>query len=124
MWGAQLSWSAFGEYVYDITLIVISNRNIWCVEIWNKQTSFYVIYMVHIYISCFTNTTIFYSVAVTTDGTPCVFPFTFGGVTYTSCTTASSNGVPWCSTTNDLARDGKFGNCALGITIMPINKCL
>ena len=52
-------------------------------------------------------------------GKPCVFPFTFEGVTYTECTTAGN--APgdlslWCSTLTyvngtHVGGQGKWGNC-------------
>merc|ERR1711915_957950 len=51
---------------------------------------------------------------LTTSGDACVFPFTFGGVTFTSCTTAG--GYPmWCSTKVDATGvhvTGNYGDCS------------
>ncbi|KAJ8258066.1 hypothetical protein GJAV_G00192790 [Gymnothorax javanicus] len=46
------------------------------------------------------------------DGALCHFPFLFGGLSYSSCTTVGlSNGLLWCSTTADYDRDQKYGFC-------------
>ena len=38
----------------------------------------------------------------TVDGRDCVFPFTYRGLSYSSCTTAESvNGAAWCATEVD-----------------------
>merc|ERR1711971_541700 len=49
-----------------------------------------------------------------TPGAQCVFPFKFGGVTYTSCTTAGGFSQPWCSTRTDAYGNhmkGNYGDC-------------
>ena len=49
----------------------------------------------------------------TLQGQPCVFPFTWQGVTYTSCTTAGGFD-PWCSTATDHSGahvTGNYGDC-------------
>ena len=38
---------------------------------------------------------------VTVSGVPCVFPFTWQGVTHNTCTTAGGFSSPWCSTRTD-----------------------
>merc|ERR1712080_166957 len=43
------------------------------------------------------------------QGTPCVFPFNYNGLSYSMCTEINNNGVPWCSTTASYS--GKWGNC-------------
>uniref|UniRef100_A0A087X717 Matrix metalloproteinase-9 n=2 Tax=Poecilia formosa TaxID=48698 RepID=A0A087X717_POEFO len=46
------------------------------------------------------------------DGAPCVFPFTFLGDKYDSCTTEGRNdGYRWCATTNNFDTDKKYGFC-------------
>ncbi|KAK5617233.1 hypothetical protein CRENBAI_009965 [Crenichthys baileyi] len=46
------------------------------------------------------------------DGAPCVFPFTFLGKEYDSCTTEGRNdGYRWCATTRNFDVDKKFGFC-------------
>uniref|UniRef100_A0A8C5ERC0 72 kDa type IV collagenase n=1 Tax=Gouania willdenowi TaxID=441366 RepID=A0A8C5ERC0_GOUWI len=46
------------------------------------------------------------------DGNPCVFPFTFLGDTYESCTTSGrSDGKMWCATTKNYDDDRKWGFC-------------
>lgn len=46
------------------------------------------------------------------DGAPCVFPFTFLGEEYDSCTTEGrSDGYRWCATTDNFDQDKKYGFC-------------
>uniref|UniRef100_A0A7N6ASE4 Matrix metalloproteinase-9 n=1 Tax=Anabas testudineus TaxID=64144 RepID=A0A7N6ASE4_ANATE len=46
------------------------------------------------------------------DGAECVFPFTFLGEEYDSCTTEGrSDGYRWCATTSNFDKDKKFGFC-------------
>uniref|UniRef100_A0AAX7VI60 Matrix metalloproteinase-9 n=1 Tax=Astatotilapia calliptera TaxID=8154 RepID=A0AAX7VI60_ASTCA len=45
-------------------------------------------------------------------GAPCVFPFTFLGEEYDSCTTEGrSDGYRWCATTGNFDQDKKYGFC-------------
>ena len=51
---------------------------------------------------------------LTQPGDPCVFPFTWRGVTHRSCTTAGGFPVAWCSTRTDGAgthQTGHYGDC-------------
>ena len=43
------------------------------------------------------------------QGRCCVFPFTYGGVSYDSCTTVANGNKPWCSF--DSVYAGKWANC-------------
>ncbi|XP_041861112.1 matrix metalloproteinase-9 [Melanotaenia boesemani] len=46
------------------------------------------------------------------EGAKCVFPFTFLGEEYDSCTTEGRNdGYRWCATTDNFDNDKKFGFC-------------
>lgn len=46
------------------------------------------------------------------EGAPCVFPFTFLGNTYDSCTTSGrSDGKMWCAVTKSFDDDRKWGFC-------------
>uniref|UniRef100_A0A4W4H830 72 kDa type IV collagenase n=1 Tax=Electrophorus electricus TaxID=8005 RepID=A0A4W4H830_ELEEL len=46
------------------------------------------------------------------EGAPCVFPFTFLGKTYESCTTSGRNdGKMWCAVTKSFDDDRKWGFC-------------
>ncbi|XP_047449711.1 matrix metalloproteinase-9 [Mugil cephalus] len=46
------------------------------------------------------------------DGAQCVFPFTFLGEEYDSCTTEGrSDGYRWCATTSNFDKDKKYGFC-------------
>merc|ERR1712064_221109 len=54
------------------------------------------------------------TVCTTTAGTACVFPFTYMGTTYTSCTNAGGFQTPWCSTKTDQYGNhiiGNYGDC-------------
>ena len=48
------------------------------------------------------------------EGSPCLFPFTYSGVTYNECTAIDNGAVEWCSLeadckfTSNLPVDGKF----------------
>ncbi|XP_068671925.1 polyunsaturated fatty acid 5-lipoxygenase-like isoform X2 [Montipora foliosa] len=50
----------------------------------------------------------------TTGGEWCHFPFTYRRKVYSSCTTDGHNRL-WCSTTDNYARHGLWGNCAAKI---------
>merc|ERR1711962_416496 len=48
---------------------------------------------------------------------PCIFPFTFNGNTYYSCTEVESSGEPWCAynvDNNGVAITGQWANCDPG----------
>ncbi|KAG8519651.1 Matrix metalloproteinase-9 [Galemys pyrenaicus] len=46
------------------------------------------------------------------NGSPCHFPFTFEGRSYSSCITEGrSDSMPWCSTTANYDTDRQFGFC-------------
>ena len=45
---------------------------------------------------------------------PCVFPFTYDGITHTSCTYYGGYSKPWCGTKTDengLYQSGQWGYC-------------
>jgi len=47
-------------------------------------------------------------------GSPCVFPFTYMGRTYTKCTKCGGFPKPWCSTSTDASGNhvtGSWGDC-------------
>jgi len=46
------------------------------------------------------------------EGTPCAFPFTYGGATHGECITIENGGVLWCSTTHSYQE--WWGNCVCG----------
>ncbi|KAB5567435.1 hypothetical protein PHYPO_G00232710 [Pangasianodon hypophthalmus] len=46
------------------------------------------------------------------EGAMCHFPFWFEGKSYSTCTTEGrEDGLPWCATTADYGKDGKYGFC-------------
>uniref|UniRef100_A0A669F1E9 Matrix metalloproteinase-9 n=1 Tax=Oreochromis niloticus TaxID=8128 RepID=A0A669F1E9_ORENI len=46
------------------------------------------------------------------NGATCHFPFSFGGKSYSTCTTEGrTDNLPWCSTTADYDKDKKYGFC-------------
>ena len=45
------------------------------------------------------------------NGAACAFPFTYGGVLYSTCINTNNNGVLWCATTTNYDTDNKWGNC-------------
>uniref|UniRef100_H2ZQ62 Fibronectin type-II domain-containing protein n=1 Tax=Ciona savignyi TaxID=51511 RepID=H2ZQ62_CIOSA len=46
------------------------------------------------------------------NGAPCVFPFIFQNVEYSTCTTAGrDDGMEWCATTRNFDTDRQFGFC-------------
>ena len=48
---------------------------------------------------------------------PCMLPFTYNGITYTSCTSVLNYGIDWCSTEIDAYGNHvgmKWGNCGTG----------
>ena len=54
--------------------------------------------------------------ATVDPGTPCTFPFTYRGETYTSCTTVDNGGIPWCSAEGEATvpyprASGFWGHC-------------
>lgn len=54
------------------------------------------------------------------DGKPCVFPFTFEGKSYSTCTTdGRSDGYRWCATTANYDQDKLFGFCPTRGTSAP-----
>lgn len=56
--------------------------------------------------------TVLYTFGGNADGAQCVFPFTFLGEEYDSCTTEGrSDGYRWCATTSDFDKDKKYGFC-------------
>ena len=44
-------------------------------------------------------------------GASCVFPFTYNGVSYTTCIIAYNGNTSWCATTNNYPSDQRWGNC-------------
>uniref|UniRef100_H2YKL9 C-type lectin domain-containing protein n=1 Tax=Ciona savignyi TaxID=51511 RepID=H2YKL9_CIOSA len=65
------------------------------------------------------NETIIYTIAGNAGGDPCLFPFTFMGVSYSTCTTAGrSDNQKWCATTSNYAKDFIWGICP-----QPVEGC-
>ncbi|XP_039652082.1 72 kDa type IV collagenase [Perca fluviatilis] len=60
------------------------------------------------------------------EGSPCVFPFTFLGDTYESCTSSGrSDGKMWCASTKSYDDDRKWGFCPdQGMNSVPTDKPL
>ncbi|XP_076842030.1 adhesion G protein-coupled receptor E3-like isoform X3 [Brachyhypopomus gauderio] len=57
-------------------------------------------------------TPVYYNFTVNgnSGGAPCFFPFFYSRQFYSDCVNISHN-TPWCSTTNNYSRDGKWGEC-------------
>lgn len=56
--------------------------------------------------------TVLYTFGGNADGDKCVFPFTFQGNEYNSCTLEGRNdGYRWCATTANFDTDKKYGFC-------------
>lgn len=45
----------------------------------------------------------------------CVFPFTYKGVEYGTCTTRDNRDVPWCSLTSDYGSGNRWARCQMNI---------
>lgn len=55
---------------------------------------------------------VLYTSGGNSDGSPCVFPFVFNGISYNTCTTdGRSDGYRWCATTANYDQDKKYGFC-------------
>ena len=54
---------------------------------------------------------------------PCVFPYSYEGVTYTGCTTADNNGIARCATSHHAysIRVKDWSNCSSGCHIHGIS---
>ena len=59
-----------------------------------------------------------YTTGGTAGGAPCVFPFTYRGRSYTTCTTDRNNDIAWCSTAAVYASTN-WGNC-VGKSCLPV----
>uniref|UniRef100_F6TGD6 C-type mannose receptor 2 n=1 Tax=Ciona intestinalis TaxID=7719 RepID=F6TGD6_CIOIN len=60
-----------------------------------------------------------YTIGGNAGGDPCLFPFTFMGVSYSDCTTAGrSDNQKWCATTSNYAKDFIWGICP-----QPVRGC-
>lgn len=58
------------------------------------------------------------------QGDPCVFPFTFLGQSYSSCTSQGrQDGKLWCATTSNYDTDKKWGFCPDRGTPLPVCSC-
>ncbi|CAB4059020.1 MMP9 [Lepeophtheirus salmonis] len=59
---------------------------------------------------------------VQTDGRGCKFPFKYGGVTYSDCTTIDNSGTPWCSTSVNAATLEviNYGTCNSNCLVDPV----
>nr|XP_002120905.3 macrophage mannose receptor 1 isoform X2 [Ciona intestinalis] len=69
--------------------------------------------------SSISNETMIYTIGGNAGGDPCLFPFTFMGVSYSDCTTAGrSDNQKWCATTSNYAKDFIWGICP-----QPVRGC-
>jgi len=62
---------------------------------------------------------------VSTSGSACVFPFTYGGKVYTWCTLDGGFSIPWCSTKTDESGNhiqGNFGDCPGSCYVQLVNE--
>ena len=56
------------------------------------------------------------------QGRCCAFPFTYGGVSYDSCTTVANGNKPWCSF--DSVYAGKWANCGNENIVCKKDSCM
>ena len=54
------------------------------------------------------------------DGAPCAFPFTYLGVSRTTCIVGGGRQFPWCSLTTDYDDVGLWGSCTGELSVSTI----